>query len=158
MIIVECDKDQALMYRMFFTPRQVIHGYSKSDVLWRVEQIQKAIGVIDEDPQSRRPKYLEAYNEKNTSGKIKLLVRKDNNEKWIIQISPRLEDWLCGIAKRNKISPEEFDLPTSPGELHSMSLKPGKNREYFHRFLDALRRTKDNEIVTLRKWIRQAIG
>jgi hypothetical protein len=158
MIVVECDKDQALMYRMSFVPDQVEHELGRSRVLAKVEKRQKAIGIIDEDPQSRRPEYLEAYSEKNTSGKIRLLVREDDNEKWIIQISPRLEDWLCGIAKRNKILPEEFDLPTSPGELHRMSLKVGKNRENFHRFLDALRRTKDNEIVTLREWIRQAIG
>jgi AAA15 family ATPase/GTPase len=72
----------------------------------------------------------------------------------VIQISPRLENWLYGLAKRNKISPEKFRLPDNPSELHSRSLKRDKD---FREFLIEINKKNDNEIIELRKWIREAL-
>ena len=168
MIIVECEKDQALMFRLSFTPDQIIHAFHKSDVLGRMESRrksgQKAIGVIDEDPQAGQPACLKEYEEKDSVGSIKLLIRKDDDGRSVIcraiQISPYLEDWLCGIARRLNISPSKFGLPDHPAKLHRMSLKfrkSNKNMQNFQRFLDALRKTRDDEISTLRRWIREAL-
>ena len=168
MIIVECEKDQALMFRLSFTPDQIIHAFHKSDVLGRMESRrksgQKAIGVIDEDPQAGQPACLKEYEEKDSVGSIKLLIRKDDDGKSVIcraiQISPYLEDWLCEIARRCKVPLNKFGLPDRPAKLHGMSLKfekNNKNMQNFQRFLDALREKKDDEINTLRKWIREAI-
>lgn len=159
MIIVECYKDQALVYRMGFTPDQVGHERGRSRVLGRVEQEQKAVGIIDEDPCAGQPEYLKEYDEKDARGDIKLLTRKDDDGekviRRIIQISPRLEDWLYVVAKRNHISPEQFNLPNDPGELHSLSLKRDKN---FRSFLIALNRVKDDEVNTFKAWIRETIN
>ena len=158
MIIVECYKDQALVYRMGFTPEQVVHEKGRSRVLGRVEQEQKAVGIIDEDPFAGQPEYLKEYDEKDAIGKIKLLIRKDDDGERVIrraiQISPRLEDWLYAVAKRNKISPEKFNLPDDPGKLHNVPLRRDKN---FRSFLIALNRVKDDEINTLKEWIGEAI-
>ena len=162
MIIVECYRDQALVYRMGFIPDQVRHAHNKSRVLWTVGKRQKAIGIVDEDPSAGRSAYLREYDEKGAKGGVRLLIRKDDDGKRIIrraiQISPRLEDWLYKVARRRRILPERFGLPDDPEELHSMSLRLGKNRENFQKFLDALRKTRDDEIDTLREWIREAIG
>ena len=159
MIIVECYKDQALVYRMGFIPEQVGHERGRSRVLGRVEEEQKAIGIIDEDPFAGQPEYLKEYDEKDAKDNIRLLIRNDDDGerviRRIIQISPRLEDWLYGIAKRNHIPPEEFNLPNDPGELHNLPLKRDKN---FMSFLITLNKAKDDEISTLREWIREAIS
>lgn len=156
MIIVECYRDQALVYRIGFTSDVVRHAHNKSRVLATLEEIQRAIGVVDEDPWAGKSKYLKEYDEKENVGNIKLLIRKDETGKRIIQISPRLEDWLYTVARRNRISPENFGLPDTPGELHSTS--PQRDRENFRRFLIAVNRSKDEEINTFKRWIKEAIG
>ena len=161
MVIVECYKDKALVHRIGFPGYQVRHAFNKSGVLWRVEQEQKAVGIIDEDPFAGSSRYLKEYDEKDAVGDIKLLIRKDDDGERVIrraiQISPRLEDWLNAVAKRNNISPENFNLPVNPGELHNVSLKRDKNFQNFRRFLIELNRAKDDEIDTLKEWIRDAI-
>jgi hypothetical protein len=154
-IIVECYRDQALVYRMGFIPDEVRHAHNKSRVLATLEEIQKAIGVVDEDPWAGRSKYLKDYDAKENVGNIKLLIRRGETEKMVIQISPRLEDWLYKVAKRNRISPENFGLPDTPGELHSAS--PQRDKGSFRRFLIAVNRSKDEEINTFKRWIREAI-
>jgi hypothetical protein len=155
-IIVECYRDQALVYRIGFTSDVVRHAHNKSRVLATLEEIKRAIGVVDEDPWAGKSKYLKEYDEKENVGNIKLLIRKDETGKRIIQIAPRLEDWLYTIAKRNRIFPENFGLPDTPGELHSVS--PQRDKENFRRFLIAVNRSKDKEINTLKRWIKEAIA
>jgi hypothetical protein len=146
---------------MGFPGDQVIHEFGRSRVLGRVEQEQKAIGIIDRDPTVGEPECLKEYDEKDAIGNIRLLIRKDDNAKTVvrraIQISPRLEDWLCEVAGRNRIPPGRFGLPDSPGELHSISLKDRKNSANFRRYLIAFNKAKDDEIDTLKRWIREAI-
>jgi hypothetical protein len=159
MIIVECYNDKELVHRIGFPGYQVRHAYNKSKVLWQVEQKQKAIGIIDEDPFAGQSKYLREYDEKDAVGKIRLLIRKDDDGEMIIrraiQISPRLEDWLYVLAKRNHISPEKFNIPSDPDELHNFPLKRDKN---FREFLIELNRSKDDEISMLKEWINEAIN
>ncbi len=158
MILVECYKDQELMYRIGFTPDQVDHELGRSRVLARMDNEQKAVAVVDEDPRSGEPEYLQGYAERDVAGKIRVLAWKRDHKKRVIQISPYLEEWLYGVAGRNRISPESFGLPTDPEKLHAMSLRPGKNMQNFQRFVDALRDTKDDEINTLKEWIREAMA
>jgi len=156
MIIAECRNDQALIYRMGFTPNQVGHEYGRSRVLGRVEQEKKTvIGIVDEDPRAgKNPKMNEYEVQKGSTRTISLLKRKDNNTKRLIRISPYFEDWLCQVAKRNKLSPKDFSLPEDPRDLHGISFRKNSDAR---RFLEALVRTKDDEINTLRKWIEEAI-
>ena len=160
MIIVECRNDQLLVFRMSFTREQVRHAHNKPGVLRSLdEQKYQAVGVVDKDPRAgEHPSVKQQYDEKNAKGGIRLLTRRDGDRKSVIEISPRLEDWLYVIAKRNRISPERFGLPTDPEGLHSMSLALEKNMPNFQRFLDELRKTEDDEINTLREWIREAIA
>ena len=146
---------------MRFIPDQVEHGFGRSKVAGRVEQEQKAIGIIDKDPLAGELEYLKEYDEKDTIGSIKLLVRRDDDGERVIrraiQLSPRLEDWLYEAARRNRIPPEKFGLPDDPEEFHRMSLKPKGNNQKIQKFLVAFNRAKDDEISTLRKWIREAV-
>lgn len=158
MVIVECYKDRELMYRMGFIPDQVEHVFGKSSVLDKMKDEKKVIGIIDQDIKAGKPKYLQdEYAERKTEGKIKLLIWKHDHKKRLIEISPYLEVWLYGVAGRNRILPEKYNLPPDPEKLHVMSLRSGKNMQNFQRFLDALRRTGDDEINTLQEWIREAI-
>ena len=115
---------------------------------------QAAIGIIDEDPDSGQPSDLKKYIEKDSRHAIKLLVWKDDDSKRLIQISPRLEDWLYSRALQNQIAPMSFDLPKYPEDLHKILRVDEK--ENFHRFLNKLIEA-DDEIDTLKKWISEVI-
>ncbi len=154
MIIVECFRDQALIYRIGFIPEQVRHAHSKSGVLRTLEQQHKVVAIVDEDPHARQSGRLRRYDEKAAKGGIKLLVKEDDDGKRAIQISPRIEDWLYVVARRNRVSPERFGLPDHPERLHARSVH---GDEGFRRFLIELIRKKDDEINTLREWIREGI-
>ncbi|RJS71626.1 hypothetical protein CW696_04250, partial [ANME-2 cluster archaeon] len=92
------------------------------------------------------------YIEKDTRSTVKLLIRKDDNSKRLIQISPYLEHWLLDRARQNRIAPNDFGLPNDPKELHSIP-HVERNRN-FHSFLNKLIEV-DDEIDTLKKWIRE---
>ncbi|MFC1718717.1 hypothetical protein ACFL6S_34010 [Candidatus Poribacteria bacterium] len=165
MIVVECYNDRELVHRMGFRPDQIIHELGRSRALGRVEEETRAIGIVDEDPAARQPRILRnEYEERDTKGsknktKVRLLVRKDDSAKAVIQIPSRLENWLYEIAKQSKILPQDFGLPDDPKELHDKaSIRHSqKDMQRFQRFLDALRRTGNDEITIIRDWIREAI-
>jgi len=155
MIITECFNDTELVYRIGFSGNMVRHEYGRSRVLAKVEEKQKAvIGIIDEDPGAgQHPKMNEYEFQSRGTESVKLLKRKDNNTKRLIQICPRLEDWLCLIAKRNKLSFPEIGVPDDPEKLHGVR----QWDENFRKFLIALNKTKDDEINMFKKWIKDAI-
>ena len=155
MIVVEGYADKALIVDMGFPIKQIKIGSDKGKVLKSVRKGQAAIGIIDEDPDSGQPSDLrENYIEKDSKRTIKLLVRKDDVGKRIIQIAPRLEDWLYSRARQNRIDPMSFDLPKYPEDLHKI-LRVDKNKN-FRRFLKKLIEA-DDEIDTLKRWVLEVI-
>lgn len=155
MIVVESYSDRALVADMGFPRKQIKIGGDKGRVIRSVRKGQAAIGIIDEDPDSGQPSDLRKnYIEKDSKHTIKLLVRKDDDGKRIIQISPRLEDWLYSRARQNQIDTKSFELPKYPEDLHKI-LRVDK-KENFHSFLNKLIEA-DDEIGTLKKWISEVI-
>lgn len=154
MIVVECDPDEYLMKSMGFSRKKIKHESGKGDVLRIVRKNQKVIGIIDEDPDSTQPLEIKKFKEQETMQTVKLLVRKDDPEKKLIQISPYLEHWLINRASKNKILPNDFGLPDDPKEMHDIvHIERYKN---FQSFLKKLIQ-EDNEIKMLKKWINEAI-
>lgn len=154
MIVVEGYSDKALVADMGFPRKQIKIGSCKGKVLEIVKKNQATIGIIDEDPDSGQPLDLRKYIEKDSRHTIKLLTRKDDDSKRLIQISPRLEDWLYSRAIKNQISPRSFGLPKYPEDLHKILRVD--NKENFHRFLNKLIEA-DDEINTLKNWISEVI-
>jgi hypothetical protein len=152
MIFVEGYPDRALLEGMGFPRNQIKIGRDKGRVLKSVRKGQAAIGIIDEDPDSGQPSDLKNYIEKDSRHTIKLLARKDDDSKRLIQISPRLEDWLYLRARQNQIDPKSFGLPKYPEDLHKIP-RVERNRN-FHNFLNELIEA-DDEIDTLKKWIME---
>ena len=154
MIIALCYTDEFLVTSIGFPRRRIKHEGGKGKVMEIVKKKDMAVGIIDEDPYSDQPSYLENYIEKDARSTVKLLIRKDDNSKRLIQISPYLEHWLLDRARQNRISPKDFGLPNDPKELHSIP-HVERNRN-FHSFLNKLIEA-DDEIDTLKKWIMEVI-
>lgn len=154
MIVVEGNADKLLVKTMGFA-RKVIHrAGNKGNVFKKVRIFSPAVGIVDEDPNSEQPGEFKQYEVINKKGTIKLMGKKNDKSKFLIQISPRFEDWILQRAKENKINPGDFSLPRTPGELHRLTgLEKNKN------FIDFLTKVinSDNEIKVMKEWINEVI-
>ena len=157
MIFLECNNDEFLIKSIGFTRRQIFHVYNKGEVVKRVGKAARAIGIIDKDLDRNRPREMTEYIEVKSNRPdrdITLFQKKADQGKRLVQISPYLEEWILHRAKRNKINPEDFNLPNDSKKLHAMTnLDKNKNFQKFLKQLIAI----DPEIKTLKKWIQDAL-
>jgi hypothetical protein len=152
MILIECNNDEELVKQLGFKNKQCKHELNKGEVVKRLKRESNTsinIGIVDEDKEADQPDDMKFYHTIDTVGSIKL-KRKDSI-RFLIVISPRLEEWIYGIARRNKIMPEDYSLPK---DAHKLPKKPDRK---FKEFLKALIENNDPEIKTMRQWIMETI-
>jgi len=118
--------------------------------LKRVGDNPGAIGIIDEDPDSGQPKERNKYFETESGSQIKLLIKKDDESKKVIQICPRLEEWILNLARQNHIKPTTFGLSDDPRGLRIPHIEKKQN---FREFMKELIKKDDVEIKILKKWL-----
>jgi hypothetical protein len=161
MIIIECENDVALLFRMGFTSEQLdeyeVHTGGRARVLQKVEQDQKrVIGIIDQDIKVRLPSKLRKYRiQKDSTKSVKFMKKKDDDSKRLIMICPNLEEWLYELAKRRKIPPSRFKLPDDPKHLHHDGSE--ETEKNFREFLVTVIKKKDRDIIKMKQWIQEAI-
>jgi hypothetical protein len=109
-----------------------------------------ATGLIDEDPSSAQPRDLNNYKEEQAAEGLRLLARRDDKNKRLIIVRPRLEDWLIARARSVGVKPEEYGLPSDPDRLHSIPRY--EQNDGFRRFLVELKE-RDKGMHLLRRWI-----
>jgi hypothetical protein len=157
MIVVECNADELFIEKMGFGKKVIHHAGCKGEVLKKVRKQTKtkAVGIIDEDPNSEQPGELRKYKPTDEKGAIKLLEARNNKDKALIQISPDLEHWLLKRAKENKINPKDLSLPNTAKGLHSLTRI--KRNTKFIDFLNRLNHS-DSEIKVMKEWIKKALN
>ena len=156
MIIVECDPDEFVVKSIVpeVPKRWIKHGGNKSEVLKKVRKRQDAIGIVDEDPDGTQPREMKRYIKKDARDTIELLRRKEE-ARTLIQLSPNIEGWLILRAKQNKISLQNYNLPDDWKKMHD--IRCIEEKPDFQRFVKELVEIGDGEVDTLRRWIREAI-
>lgn len=153
MIATECHPDTYLIRHVFGIGRKLCsHQRSKGEVINYVLNNSDAIGMIDEDPDSHQPVVVTSAIILNTNGNLKLLGLKNGSH--LIQISPRLEEWIYQRAKAHHMDPKLFHLPRDPDELHSI---PHYERKSGYQEFITILAKKDSEIQILREWITSKI-
>ena len=161
MIIIECNNDKQLMFRLGFTKTNIVHAGSKGIVLERLNgETKPAIGIVDEDDVKKLQRLLKDNDidlviKKGKKNSIALTAKRNDKTKSLIVISPRLEEWIYKVAKRNGINPTKYDLPEDPDMLHNDTSK--ESEKGFRDLLVALNKKKDWEIELMRKWINEAM-
>ena len=152
-VFVECYPDAALLRALGVSKKQLRHERCKGEVVKRVHKFDCATGLVDEDPTSTQPRDLDNYKQIQTVEGLCLLTRRNDDNKRLVIICPRLEEWLVSRAKSSGIRPEDYGLPGDPDRLHSIpryEQKPG-----FLRFLTELKE-RDKGMQLLQQWILQA--
>jgi len=153
-ILVECYPDTSLLRALGVYKKQLRHERCKGEVVKRVLKFDSAIGLIEEDPQSAQPRDLNNYKQVQDAEGLRLLSRRDDNNKRLIIICPRLEDWLIQRAKSSGIRPEDYGLPSDPDCLHCIPRY--EQKEGFRRFLEELKE-QDKGMHLLRRWLLEDI-
>jgi hypothetical protein len=158
MIVVECFLDTYVVHSLGVSRKSIKHTRGKGKVLKKVrEQARdRVIGIVDEDPGNARSADMGNYIESETLQSVKLLTRRDDDNKRLIEISPRLEEWILHRAKQNKISPKEYNLPEDGEELHKI-LHVEKKKD-FQQFFQQLLDSNDDELNKMREWLTETVG
>ena len=152
-VLVECNADEAVLRALGVSKKQLRHERCKGEVVKRVSKLYCATGLIDEDPSSAQPRDLDNYKELQANEGLRQLARRDDKNKRLIVVSPRLEDWLIQRAKASGIRLKDYGLPSDPDKLHSIPRY--EQKEGFCRFLAELKE-RDSGINLLRRWILEA--
>ncbi|MHA1383087.1 MAG: hypothetical protein ACTSR3_04915 [Candidatus Helarchaeota archaeon] len=93
MIYFECKADEELITVLGITRRERMHAGNKPWVCKLLGKDQGSIGMVDEDPNSIQPPYIDEMTEVNYQKDIRLLYD-SQHDNFIIQLCPRLENWI----------------------------------------------------------------
>jgi len=150
---VECYHDAALAKVLGVTGRDLRHESGKGNVVKRLSKAPgDAVGLLDADPgKGGRPRELANYREKSQAGGLRLLVHRDDPSKRVIEVNPRLEEWLVARADCCGVSLSGHRLPATARALHRnprCDRKPGV-QSFLRQLLAA-----DEVMRTLKEWLR----
>ena len=119
MIVVECKPDEVLVRNVAsVSRRQIIHEPGKGAVCRRLDRISNTRAVVDEDPGSAQPSYLDSavLSENLEAAGLKVLSDVPRNN-LVVVLRPRLEDWLLYAVRESGVDATDYRLPNDPKEL-----------------------------------------
>lgn len=119
MIFLECEPDKALVRALGIPRKEILHAGSKGNVCKRLKRSRNSKGMVDEDPSSVQPSYIEKLKMNSYEHDTKLLYDK-NAQNTLIVLCPTLEDWILKAAKEARVDLEDYSLPDDAHELHKI--------------------------------------
>ena len=118
-LVVECSADEALAHAVGIPSRNIEHSPGRGRVCKRLQQLQDATGMVDEDPGVTKPAYFECLVELKWDQGIRLLEDKERGNRMVI-LSPRLEEWLVQSAKDSGVKMTDYGFKSDNGRhLHA---------------------------------------
>ena len=115
-VIVECKPDEILVKTLGLTRNEVIHQSNKGEVCNFLKKDIIPLAIIDEDPNSAQPSYLQDFTIIEERFEVKLLRHK-KDKKTILILKPRLEEWILKRCRETAVKPETHFLPSNNKEL-----------------------------------------
>jgi len=152
-IVVECNPDEKLVKALGAFRKNVIHQPNKGAVCNFLKKNREYIGIVDEDPGSAKPSYLNEFkvvHQNNTELGFIVLQHPVHKTK-VIVVQPRLEEWVINCCKRSNLILSKFGLPEDPKRLHSVL--PSK-LELFRKVIVELVHHQSPQILALKNAIK----
>jgi hypothetical protein len=150
-VLVECYSDTALIRALGVQRRNRLHEFCKGNVMNGLRKATSdATGLIDADPNSSPPAELANYRQIENANGLRLLVHTQEPRKRVIEVGPRLEEWLVERAGTCTLDLAQYGLPQTACEMKRIpryDTKPG-----FQRFLQDLL-TADEGMKSLKRWL-----
>jgi len=121
MIYLECEPDKVLVSTLGIARKEIKHSFSKGNVCNKLKKSKNFKGLVDEDPKSPQPTYIERLRPCLEEQGIKLL-KDENTQNYLIMLCPTLEKWILRVVKETgiDISKAPYSLPDDPGKLHAV--------------------------------------
>jgi len=153
MYLVECKPDTVLIKTLTLTSRKnIVHAGNKSELLKKLtERYSNSKGIIDEDPWSIQPPYLQKFKERQdlTRHNLKILHQTSKNNT-VIVIRPRLEEWILEASREANLNLKKYEIPEDATILHrQINIKIDK----LEKLLTDLKQ-KSNRFKTLKKYLQ----
>ncbi len=113
MIYLECDPDKALVQTLGLPAKEIKHVYSKGNVCNKLAKSSQSKGMVDEDPLSSQPSYIEKLRLQSHEHQIKILYDEKAQNRLIV-LCPRLEEWVLRAAQDAGVNIQTTDCQTMP--------------------------------------------
>jgi hypothetical protein len=150
MVYVECKPDRELV-RTIKPGEIVIHAGGKSGVCKRLENAYHAKGLVDEDPQSARPPYMDKLKSLDGRESVKLYYDRFRKN-FLIVLCPRLEEWILNAVKELNIDLKDYNLPADPNKLHAVI---NSNLKNFRELLHTLKQKQSKKLAVLEEFLKK---
>jgi len=148
MIYVECSPDKTLVRALGISRKEIEHAYNKGNVCNKLMKTRNSKGLVDEDPSSAQPSYINRLRLHAQEHDVKLLCE-EKNQNFLIVLLPRLEEWILKVVKEMKIDISEYTLPDNPKDFHTaINMK----LERFHRLIEDIKGS--HALKTLGEFLR----
>lgn len=110
MIYLECDSDKAFVRALDIPKKEIVCADGKGNVCNYLEKNMHSVGLVDEDPLSAKPNYMNKLRIHLNENNIKLFFD-EKNKNYLIVLHPRLEEWILEVAKNASIDPAKYGFP-----------------------------------------------
>lgn len=152
MIYVECYPDKTLVNCLGISKREINHAFSKGNVCNKLEKSKNSKGMVDEDPSSAQPGYIQKLKIISDENDIRVLYGKEGKNLMIV-LCPRLEEWILKAAKEVNANMKKYGLPDDADKLHKIiSSKPGRHGGFEKLIADI--RNKSKMLIKLESLIK----
>lgn len=131
MIYFECNTDEILVKALGFTKTERCHAGSKGEVCNKLSNSKNSKGLVDEDPASPQPSYIQSLIEKNHEDMSLKKFFDSKRENVLVVLCPRLEGWVLRAAEQADVDPLNFGLPNDEKNLHKQGNTSLKQFEEF---------------------------
>ena len=151
MIYVECKPDAALVKSLSKVTRREITHESKGEICNKLRKHRNCTGLIDEDPSSTQPRYVQEAQLVNdlSDSEIKVLHHSQTDNRLIV-LCPRLEEWILKAARDVGMDVRQYNLPNDARRLHgNINISLDK----FENLLEDLKQSS-NRLKTLQKLLQ----
>ena len=121
MIYVECKPDKLLVQMLTGWPgREIIHENDKYRVMKTLRRKRNGLAMVDEDPGSNQPRYLNEMKAQEEFSNVGLRVFSDElRGNRAVVLCPRLEEWVIRGANEAGVSltDRRYNLPSTVSAL-----------------------------------------
>ncbi|MFC1937465.1 hypothetical protein ACFLWY_02755 [Chloroflexota bacterium] len=139
MIFIECKPDLALVRTITkVTRKEIAHEFKgKGGVCAQLRYRNNCIGLVDEDPSSPQPRFIqEAELKEDLSQHDIKVLHHGSSDNYILLLCPRLEEWVLKAAKEASVDVGKYGLPGDAARLHGVI---NINLDKFEKLLDDLK-------------------
>lgn len=150
MILFECDADETLLKFLLdeLPEKEFEHKHGKGNVLKWIFKTEDSIGLVDRDQDSHKLGYYNQLEELDFSNHFRYSIFTAPNGNKIVELEPRLEEWLLRVAKLEGSDLNQHRLSSDVNRFkNQINLNPKKLKNLLETLVDSEHIQKLREVL-----------